>query len=367
MNIKGGKVIDSGGYGCLFVPPLKCKSKNTNTKNIISKLMTQKNAEREHNNNKKIHKLVSKIPNWKHYFIFSIQYCTPKKLTKKDLKQFNKKCKTLSKKHYSKQTINKRIDNLKILQFPYGGKTLESFIYQDITYDYDIFSNLNLNLINFLKHGIVPMNNINVYHLDIKDTNVLIGDEQKLKLIDWGLSAVINKDLPYHIYNKSVQFNYPFTSILLNTMFLKNLVEYMNMNGNDVSNLTLFIQKYFDDNISPFYGEGHFEYLEEIFSKFTGNKNPRDVVFSFCANSIIQHMKNGVFDHRTYFEKTFIKNVDIWGFLSIYMSFLLVNIKNINKIKKIHQNIEKILFKYLFNNYKIIDINNLYIDLQKIL
>ena len=70
MNIKGGKVIDSGGYGCLFVPPLKCKSKNTNTKNIISKLMTQKNAEREYNNNKKIHKLVSKIPNWKHYFIF---------------------------------------------------------------------------------------------------------------------------------------------------------------------------------------------------------------------------------------------------------------------------------------------------------
>lgn len=364
MNIKGGEVIDSGGYGCLFVPPLQCKTNNNRKKNIISKLMPQKNAEREHKNNQKIHKLVSKIPNWKHHFIFSIQYCTPKKLTKKDLKQFNKKCKTLYKKKYTKKTINARIDNLKILQFPYGGKTLESYIYQTVKYDNDTFSNLNNNLINLLKNGIVPMNNIKVYHLDIKDTNILIGDEQKLKLIDWGLSAVINKELPYHIYNKSVQFNYPFTSILLNTMFLKDLIEYMNTNGDDVSSLTLFIQNYFDDNISPSYGDGHFEYLEEIFSKFTNNKNPRDIVFSFCANSIIQHMKNGVFDHRTYFEKTFIKNADIWGFLSIYMSFLLVKIKN---IENIHKNIEKILFKYLFNNYKIINIDSLYMDLQKIL
>ena len=37
MNkIKGGKVVDSGGYGCLFVPPLKCKGDNPNTKNIIT-------------------------------------------------------------------------------------------------------------------------------------------------------------------------------------------------------------------------------------------------------------------------------------------------------------------------------------------
>jgi len=31
-NIKGGKVVDSGGYGCLFIPPLTCKGKNTKKK-----------------------------------------------------------------------------------------------------------------------------------------------------------------------------------------------------------------------------------------------------------------------------------------------------------------------------------------------
>ena len=364
MNkIKGGKVVDSGGYGCLFVPPLKCKGDNPNTKNIISKLMPKKAAIREQNTNSKIQKSVSTIPDWKHYFIFSINSCSPKKLTKKDLKQFNKKCKTLTRKKYTKKTINSRIHDLHILQFPYGGKTLENYIYDRVANNFDLFPNLNIQLINLLKNGIIPMNNKKIYHLDIKDTNILVGDTQKLKLIDWGLSDIIKKELPPHIYNKSIQFNYPFTSILLNTLFLKKLIEHMKNNGHEVKKLTLFIKNYFNDQVSLSHGDGHFEYLKEVFSNFTTNINAHDVVFSFCANSIIQHMKNGVFDHRTYFEKTFLKNVDIWGFLSIYMSFLLIKSTKIDKFK---ENIEILLFKHLFNNYTTINMEDLYLDLQKL-
>lgn len=361
-NIKGGKVVDSGGYGCLFIPPLTCKGKNTKKKNVISKLMPKRVAEREHKTNIKLHKILSKIPNWKHYFIFSIKSCFPKKLTKKDLKLFNKKCKTLTRKKYTKKTINSRIEDLKILQFPYGGKTLENYIYVNVTNNFDLFSELNNNLINLLKNAIIPMNNNNVYHLDIKDTNILVGDTNKLKLIDWGLSDIITKELPQHLHNKSVQFNYPFTSILLNTAFLKELIEFMKKNEKE-KNLVLFIKNYYNDEISLSYGDGHFEYLKEVFGQFSNNKNPHDVVFNFCANSILQHTKNGVFDHRSYFEKTFLKNVDIWGFLSIYMSFLLFKTKNLGKIK---ENIENLLFKHLFNNYTTIDIQDLYNDLQKI-
>ena len=363
MNyIKGGKVVDSGGYGCLFVPPLLCKGDNTKKKNIISKLMTKRLANREHKNNINIQKKLSSIPDWKHYFIFSIKSCIPKKLTKKDLKQFNKKCKTLTKKKYTKKTINSKIQDLKILQFPYGGKTLENYIYLHIANNFNLFVELNNNLINLLKNGIIPMNNKNVFHFDIKDTNILVGDTNKLKLIDWGLSDIVTKELPQHIYNKSVQFNYPFTSILLNTSFLKKLIEFMKKNEKE-KNLVLFIKNYYNDEISLLYGDGHFEYLKEVFSHFTSNKNPHDIVFKFCANSILQHMKNGIFDHRTYFEKIFIKNVDIWGFLSIYMSFLLIKSKNIDKFK---ENIEKMLFKHLFNNYTTIDMEDLYLDLQKL-
>ena len=42
-NIKGGEVIASGGFGCVFSPALKCKNKKR-TKNKITKLMIRKNA-----------------------------------------------------------------------------------------------------------------------------------------------------------------------------------------------------------------------------------------------------------------------------------------------------------------------------------
>ena len=33
-NIKGGNVIASGGFGCVFKPALKCKGKSRNDKEI---------------------------------------------------------------------------------------------------------------------------------------------------------------------------------------------------------------------------------------------------------------------------------------------------------------------------------------------
>ena len=38
---KGGEVLDSGGYGCVFYPALKCKNKKTRTDGI-SKLSLKK-------------------------------------------------------------------------------------------------------------------------------------------------------------------------------------------------------------------------------------------------------------------------------------------------------------------------------------
>ena len=49
-NIKGGKVIASGGFGCVFSPALKCKgAKIRRGKNSISKLLTKKHALSEYN------------------------------------------------------------------------------------------------------------------------------------------------------------------------------------------------------------------------------------------------------------------------------------------------------------------------------
>jgi len=44
MLKKGGNVIASGGYGCVFSPALKCEGSTKRIKNNITKLMTERHA-----------------------------------------------------------------------------------------------------------------------------------------------------------------------------------------------------------------------------------------------------------------------------------------------------------------------------------
>ena len=43
---KGGNVIGSGGFGCVFRPALKCSKKKQRKTNMVSKLMTRKHAKK---------------------------------------------------------------------------------------------------------------------------------------------------------------------------------------------------------------------------------------------------------------------------------------------------------------------------------
>ena len=47
MKKTGGKVVGSGGFGCVFRPALKCRGKQRTAKKMISKLMTNKQAHAE--------------------------------------------------------------------------------------------------------------------------------------------------------------------------------------------------------------------------------------------------------------------------------------------------------------------------------
>ena len=49
FKTKGGKVIASGGYGCVFSPALKCKGSSKRENNKITKLMTERHATDEYN------------------------------------------------------------------------------------------------------------------------------------------------------------------------------------------------------------------------------------------------------------------------------------------------------------------------------
>ena len=96
---KGGKIIASGGFGCIFKPALKCENTETKDANKISKLMTIKHATDEYNQIQKFKYILNVIPNYSNYFLLdNFTICKPNKLTKDDLSNFTKKCKPLKKK-----------------------------------------------------------------------------------------------------------------------------------------------------------------------------------------------------------------------------------------------------------------------------
>ena len=66
---KGGKVLASGGFGCVFEPALKCEGKQNRETGKISKLMINRYAREEYNEINSIKKKLDGIKNYQDYFL----------------------------------------------------------------------------------------------------------------------------------------------------------------------------------------------------------------------------------------------------------------------------------------------------------
>jgi serine/threonine protein kinase len=180
---KGGNVLASGGFGCVFSPALKCEGSSTIEKGKISKLMTEKHATEEYNEINSIREQLKDIPDYEDYYLVNdLTLCKPAKLNKSDLKDFTKKCKALPKDNITKDNINESLDKLMTLNMPNGGIPVDDYIYNNGSFDK--LYELNDSLIKLLKHGILPMNKKRIYHCDIKDSNILVDDSDKTTLKD---------------------------------------------------------------------------------------------------------------------------------------------------------------------------------------
>ena len=174
----GGKVIGSGGYGCAFRPALKCKGVSKRLSKTISKLMLNKYVKRENKEITKYLPILRKIPNYKDYFIIEgANVCRPAPLTKSDLNKFNVKCKTLTKRNINANNINNKLDKLSILNLQDGGEELGNYVYSGLTTNE--IKSLNVNMIRLLVYGILPMNKYNIYHADIKESNIVVDTHNK--------------------------------------------------------------------------------------------------------------------------------------------------------------------------------------------
>ena len=372
----GGKVIASGGFGCVFNPALKCQGRKTRGKNRITKLLTKKHALSEYNEIMEFKKKLDKIPNYQNYFLIDdFDICKPAKLDKSDLVGFKAKCSALPKDKITQENINRSLDKVFALNMPNGGLPVDDYILKNNSYKHIV--KLNNILIKLLNNGIIPMNKNNIYHCDIKDSNILVDNSSTLKarLIDWGLSTeyVANVDQPFPKTwrNRPFQFNVPFSIVIFSDLFFDRYSKYIKEGGKlTPESLKPFVIEYIYLWLKE-RGSGHYSYINSIMLMLFSNElddidqNSKEKLIEseftlpYISNYIIDVLikftnfrEDGSLNLRNYLDTVFIKIVDIWGFVISYLpifSALFDNYEKLNEIEmELFEYLKKIFIKYLY-------------------
>jgi serine/threonine protein kinase len=363
-SLKGGKVIGSGGFGCIFKPALKCKNKKKGKTpgDSITKLMKKKYTHKEYNEVMKFYNLLKNIPNFSNYFLvegFSV--CVPDKLSTEDLKDFNEKCKALKKLDIDEDNINdsSSLDQLMALNMPYGGIDVSKYIDEN-WHNSSMMTKLNNSLIKLLEYGLVPMNEAGVFHCDLKSANILAREEDGIlytRLIDWGLSTVYkNGDtIPKILTNRPFQYNVPFSNIIFTSLFKKMYNAFLEKNSNpDYYAVRTFVINYVIEWVEK-RGPGHLKTMNNIFQNlfeqdlkiteatFKGELIEYDYtfyfIFEYITKILVKFTKDGKFNVMDYFREVFTKNIDIWGFVVSYVPIVEDIINTHKKITPIQLNI----------------------------
>lgn len=390
---KGGKAIASGGFGCVFSPALKCIDSDSRPKNYITKLMTIRHTMTEMEEIKQIEAIVKDIPNYKNYYLlYGISTCKPDKLTHDDLVNFKEKCTALPKDSITLETINNSLNKTLALNMPNGGIPVDDYIYQNLNQsdNYTIFKKLNNSLIELLQNGILYLNKKDIYHNDIKDSNILVDTSSgfKTRLIDWGLSSkyISFKDnqLPNSWLNRPLQYNVPFSIILFTDLFINEFIQFKR-NNNEINAINLkpflmnYIKKWMNER-----GKGHYDYINEIFYTLFSidikikNEHIHYITDQYIINYLITIILkynspnlNESLNFRDYLDNVFIKIVDIWGFISTYYPFLeLIHAQPTDTFlfyNDLYYHLKQLFLKYLYNpRVEPINISELVKDLEKI-
>jgi serine/threonine protein kinase len=408
-NKQGGKVLASGGFGCVFKPALKCIGKSNRDKNKISKLMTNKHAKEEYDELLYVNNKLKTIPDYKNYFLIDdFTLCKPSKLTKDDLKNY-RECGALEKEGITKKTINNQLDKLLAINMPYGGITLEDFTINNKNYAQLI--KLNNKLLELLKNGILEMNKKHVYHSDIKASNILIllqdvGDNvenMKVRLIDWSLTVEYipfkNNKFPNNWKNRPLQFNVPFSIILFTDLFFDSYSKFLDKNGPSSSKkhelLFEFIKNYLYLWMKE-RGQGHYKYInkimymlfkydETLIDEYANNQNLKHdnndnnlkkfietnytlpCIINYLVEILIHYTKfkkNGSLNLRYYLDNIFIHIIDVWGFIISYLPLYELLFENYDKLTEtqmlIFTKLKYIFLKYLYEPHvELINLTNL--------
>ena len=390
----GGKVLASGGFGCVFSPALKCEGEKKRHTNQVSKLMSEKHATQEYEEINRLKEKLDKIRHFEDYFLlYDITLCRPAKLTNTDLTEYGSKCTALPKDKILRSNVNQNLDKLMSLNLPNGGLPVDDYIYANGSFE--TLYIVHTAIVKLLKKGVIPMNEKFVFHCDIKDSNVLIDDstsDLKGRLIDWGLSTEYTpfKDEPFpkSWRNRPLQFNVPFSVIIFSDAFVEKYTKFIK-DGKKPEEIELkpFVQDFIISWMKE-RGAGHYKFINEIIFMLFNNdvtsvndsEKPNHIETQYTMTYIVDYIvdvlvhftkfrSDGTLNLREYLDNVFIQIVDIWGLICVYYPFLELlsnSYKTLTKVElKIFNQIRFIFVEYLYNpRHEPIDLNILYSDLK---
>ena len=387
MPKKGGAAIASGGYGCVFSPPLPCEkgsiSKMTHFKGkTVSKLMDKYDAEEEVNSVKNVYKALKTLPRLNDYFLFPVEMCKPEYATESDLEGFSNKCR----KFYNNSRIapNNRGDfpsSARIINMPHGGFELHKLL-KEYRGSGSLAAYMFLAIANLIQKAIVPMNKRGVYHCDLKGENMMVDGFGNIRIIDWGLGGVFKKTarnkIPDFIEDRPFQFNLPFSCLIFNDRLKTNKCysdKTYTLEGSPEWMIPELVKSYLDN--LKLGDQSHYNYSRQNIAPILFSCDylaKKDDIFTYTVNSYLVKAISSFttftkgeykFDKESYCENVYLKNVDIWGALITLLPYLENDAPALEDSEKAA--LRMVLVKYLYSSTfaaKAIPIPELVSDLQ---
>lgn len=191
--MEGGKFLGSGTYGCIFYPPIKCNNNIFSTQNGVGKIFADnKESDIEKNTGKKINS-IDKNGDFTNPLIHSCKVSLAN-IIKNDT---NKQC--------VHAKVNKDYEQL---IYKYKGVDYSHFLRN---VEYNLFDEKTVNYMLNLFKSVKVLQTNKMLHLDIKPENILITENDRLLLIDFGLARSFDEiydikkshyllEYDYHIY-----------------------------------------------------------------------------------------------------------------------------------------------------------------------
>ena len=196
------KVINQGGFGCIFYPSLSCKNERNQEKEKDGKGYISKLVERNFGSKNEIDigEIIKKIPFYSLYYVPVLHHCAAS-LSKVGDKEI-KKCHIIEDNKGNDKRVNyillkmKYVENVKFTDYLLTNKSKKhvlNIIFD--TYSYFLFS-------------LEQLMNYEVVHFDFKWDNAVIDLKTELPVIlDFGISIPIRKLLDHAELEKGIKNN----------------------------------------------------------------------------------------------------------------------------------------------------------------